>query len=102
MFLYALRNKRDIGHVGGDIEANEIDALIAARVADWLARILRTGLSRPEQLEDDDDRLRFVMLLHTLFRQYEDRFSQYRAGSPSVPYRPPFAIMATESSFLPP
>jgi hypothetical protein len=46
-----------------------------------LARILRTGLGGLEQLEDDDDRLRFVMLLHTLFRQYEDIFFQYRAGN---------------------
>ena len=34
-FLYTLRNKRDIGHVGGDVDANEIDALTATRVADW-------------------------------------------------------------------
>ena len=34
-FLYTLRNKRGIGHVGGDVEANIIDAATIARVADW-------------------------------------------------------------------
>jgi hypothetical protein len=35
IFLYTLRNKRGIGHEGGDIDANEIDAATAVRVADW-------------------------------------------------------------------
>jgi hypothetical protein len=34
-FLYTLRNKRGIGHIGGDVDANEIDAATSARVADW-------------------------------------------------------------------
>ncbi len=34
-FLYTLRNKRGIGHEGGDVDANEIDAATAVRVADW-------------------------------------------------------------------
>jgi len=34
-FLYTLRNKRGIGHEGGDIDANRIDAATAVRVADW-------------------------------------------------------------------
>jgi hypothetical protein len=34
-FLYTLRNKRGIGHEGGDVEANEIDAATAVRGADW-------------------------------------------------------------------
>jgi hypothetical protein len=34
-FLYTLRNKRGIGHVGGDIDANEIDAATCVRIADW-------------------------------------------------------------------
>lgn len=34
-FLYTLRNKRGIGHAGGDVEANEIDAATCVRVADW-------------------------------------------------------------------
>jgi hypothetical protein len=46
-----------------------------------LARILLTGLGGLEQLEDDADRLRFVSLLHALFRDYEDLFFQYRAGT---------------------
>jgi hypothetical protein len=46
-----------------------------------LPRILRTGLGGLEQLEDDDDRLRFMMLLTTVFRQYEDLLFQYRAGT---------------------
>lgn len=34
-FLYTLRNKRGIGHEGGDVDANEIDAATAVRLADW-------------------------------------------------------------------
>jgi hypothetical protein len=34
--LYTLRNKRGIGHVGGDIDANAIDGTTIARVADWV------------------------------------------------------------------
>lgn len=33
--LYTLRNKRGIGHEGGDVDANEIDAATAVRIADW-------------------------------------------------------------------
>ncbi len=35
LFIYTLRNKRGIGHIGGEIEANEIDAATAVRAADW-------------------------------------------------------------------
>lgn len=42
IFLYTLRNKRGIGHEGGDVDANEIDAATAVRVADWcLAELIR-------------------------------------------------------------
>ena len=34
-FLYTLRNKRGIGHEGGDVDANGVDAATAVRVADW-------------------------------------------------------------------
>jgi hypothetical protein len=34
-FLYSLRNKRGIGHIGGDVDANEIDAATSVRIADW-------------------------------------------------------------------
>lgn len=41
-FLYALRNKRGIGHEGGDVDANQIDAATAVRVADWcVAEVIR-------------------------------------------------------------
>lgn len=36
VFLYTLRGKRGIGHVGGDIEANAIDAATIVRTADWI------------------------------------------------------------------
>jgi hypothetical protein len=43
LFLYTLRNKRGIGHVGGDVDANEIDAATMVRVADWcLCELVRT------------------------------------------------------------
>jgi len=35
-FLYTLRGKRGIGHVGGDVEANGIDAATIVRVCDWI------------------------------------------------------------------
>jgi hypothetical protein len=41
-FLYTLRNKRGIGHVGGDIDANEIDAATGVRISDWcLSELIR-------------------------------------------------------------
>lgn len=50
-FLYTLRNKRDIGHVGGDVDANEIDSLTCARIADWcICELLRVLHQLP--LED--------------------------------------------------
>ena len=36
LFIYTLRNKRGIGHVGGDVDANRIDATTIARVCDWV------------------------------------------------------------------
>ncbi len=51
VFMYAMRNKRGIGHVGGDVEANQIDSATLARLADWtvceLVRIYH-GLSLEE------------------------------------------------------
>jgi hypothetical protein len=35
VFLYTMRNKRGIGHVGGDVDANAIDISLIARVANW-------------------------------------------------------------------
>ncbi len=36
VFLYTLRGKRGIGHVGGDVEANAMDAGTATRLCDWI------------------------------------------------------------------
>lgn len=42
-FVYTLRNKRDVGHVGGDVDANAIDAATAVRCVDWcVAELLRS------------------------------------------------------------
>lgn len=50
-FLYTLRNKRDFGHVGGEVDANAIDALTAVRLSDWcMCELLRVCHSIP--LED--------------------------------------------------
>lgn len=50
-FAYTLRNKRDAGHIGGDVDANEIDAATVVRVMDWcLSEIIRVTLAVP--LED--------------------------------------------------
>jgi hypothetical protein len=35
-YLYTLRNKRGIGHAGGDVDANAIDGATIARVGDWI------------------------------------------------------------------
>jgi hypothetical protein len=50
-FAYTLRNKRDFGHVGGEVDANEIDAATVVRLMDWcLSEIVRITLAVP--LED--------------------------------------------------
>lgn len=36
VFLYTVRNKRGIGHVGGDVDANALDAAVIARTVDWV------------------------------------------------------------------
>jgi hypothetical protein len=36
VFLYTMRNKRAIGHVGGDVDANAIDIATIAKTADWI------------------------------------------------------------------
>lgn len=35
-YLYTLRNKRGIGHAGGDIDANAIDSATISKVGDWI------------------------------------------------------------------
>lgn len=48
LFLYTLRNKRDFGHTGGEVDANEIDALTATRLADWcMSELIRVSHSLP-------------------------------------------------------
>jgi hypothetical protein len=36
VFLYTMRNKRGIGHIGGDVDSNAIDIATMARTADWI------------------------------------------------------------------
>lgn len=51
VFLYTLRGKRGIGHVGGDVDANEIDAATVVRLCDWIiCELIRVfhGLSLEE------------------------------------------------------
>jgi len=36
VFMHTMRSKRGIGHVGGDVEANQIDSAALARSADWI------------------------------------------------------------------
>ncbi|MGH2639965.1 MAG: hypothetical protein ACRDF4_11910, partial [Rhabdochlamydiaceae bacterium] len=36
VFLYTMRNTRGIGHIGGDVDANSIDAAMMGRTADWI------------------------------------------------------------------
>jgi len=51
VYLYTMRNKRGIGHVGGDVDANAIDIATIARTADWIVcEVIRInhGLSLEE------------------------------------------------------
>lgn len=51
LFLYTLRNKRGIGHVGGDVDANEIDGFTITRLSDWcMCELIRVFHNLP--LED--------------------------------------------------
>lgn len=36
IFIYTIRNKRGIGHVGGDVEANFVDLSTIVKTADWV------------------------------------------------------------------
>ncbi len=36
VFVYTVRNKRGVGHVGGDVDANKIDSETIARTCDWI------------------------------------------------------------------
>lgn len=48
LFMYTLRNKRDFGHVGGEVDANAVDAVTALRLADWcMAELVRVSRSIP-------------------------------------------------------
>jgi hypothetical protein len=35
-FLYSVRSKRSIGHIGGDIDSNEMDGMVCAKLTDWI------------------------------------------------------------------
>ena len=51
VFLYTVRNKRGIGHVGGDVDANRVDAMTMVQTADWvICELIRLfhGLSLEE------------------------------------------------------
>jgi hypothetical protein len=51
VFLYTMRSKRGIGHLGGDVDANNIDVAVMSRVADWIiCELIRVhhGLSLEE------------------------------------------------------
>lgn len=36
VFLYTMRNTRGIGHIGGDVDSNIVDAEVMGSVADWI------------------------------------------------------------------
>lgn len=48
VFLYTMRGKRGIGHVGGDVEANAIDMATIVRICDWImCELIRVFHSLP-------------------------------------------------------
>jgi hypothetical protein len=59
VFLYTMRNKRGIGHVGGDVDANAIDVATMARTADWIiCELIRINHGLPlEEAQDIVDGL---------------------------------------------
>jgi len=54
VFLYTMRNKRSIGHVGGDVDPNAIDVATMVRTADWiLCELIRCFHNLPiEEAQD--------------------------------------------------
>lgn len=58
-FLYTMRNKRGIGHIGGDVEANAIDSSTIAQLSDWtMCELIRIYHNLPlEEAQDLIDRL---------------------------------------------
>jgi hypothetical protein len=54
VYVYTMRNKRGIGHVGGDIDANGIDVATMARVSDWVVcELVRINHNLPiEEAQD--------------------------------------------------
>lgn len=54
IFLYTMRNKRGIGHIEGDIDANSIDSATIARTSDWiLCELIRIFHKMPiEEAQD--------------------------------------------------
>lgn len=59
VFLYTLRGKRGIGHIGGDVDANSIDAATIVRVTDWIiCELIRVYHKLPiEEAQDIVDTL---------------------------------------------
>jgi hypothetical protein len=54
VFIYTMRSKRDIAHVGGDVDANTIDFATMVRTADWIiCELIR--LYHSLSLEDAQD-----------------------------------------------
>ena len=54
IFLYTMRNKRGIGHIGGDIDANNIDSATIARISDWiLCELIRVFHKMPIEKAQD-------------------------------------------------
>ncbi len=46
--VYAFRNQRDVGHIGGDVNPNEADAYLIVAVCDWvLAELIRLNFHCP-------------------------------------------------------
>lgn len=53
-FLYSVRNKRGVGHLGGDINSNHMDAEVVLGIANWImAELIRIfyGADVPEAKE---------------------------------------------------
>lgn len=64
IFLYTIRNKRGIGHIGGDVDANKIDLAAIVTTADWIVcELIRIyhGLSL-EEAQDLVDGISFKQI----------------------------------------
>ena len=101
-FLYTLRNKRGIGHEGGEVDANQIDASASVRIADWcVCEIVRVyhalSLEEAQTLCDAIVTREFPRVWHVFGKKRVlDRSLSYGDQTLLLLYSDPNSAVATE------